>query len=334
MIAPTVTPTTTILPGLHTLALPTPFPVGTVNVYVAEGDALTLIDCGMRTDASYEALTVGLAQLGYQMRDIQRLLITHHHTDHLGAAQRVVEASGAEVIAHPYCVPHLETPHAVRTFGVQYATHLFREQGVPAHVIDLIGQNEAALEALVGTAKVAQTLDEGDLISLVGRTWHVLHTPGHARDLICLFEPESRVLLSADHLLRDTRSNPLIEPPAVPGDPRPRNLIDYFYHLDRLAALTPLIAYTGHGEPITDIAALVATRHEQRQRRTDKVLALLIDQPQTLYELVQAVFPHVPEGESYLTLSEVLGHVDILEQDQRVRSEQRADGVFVWSVLN
>src|ERR1041385_6398530 len=104
----------TLLKGLHRLPLPIPFQDGPVNAYLAEGESLTLIDCGTRTDESYKALVDGLASRGYKIADIQRLLITHHHTDHLGLAERIVAESGAEVWAHPLTVPWLEAPDAVR----------------------------------------------------------------------------------------------------------------------------------------------------------------------------------------------------------------------------
>src|SRR3954462_1014616 len=105
----------TILPGLHGQTTPTPFQPEGVNAYLAEGETLTLIDGGVQTDEAYQALVDGVADLGYKLSDIQRLLITHHHTDHLGLAQRVVEASGAQVWCHPFTSPWLETPHDQRT---------------------------------------------------------------------------------------------------------------------------------------------------------------------------------------------------------------------------
>src|SRR5258708_21047285 len=91
----------TILPGLHIIPLPTPFAVGDVNAYLAEGNPLTLIDCGVGTEKTYQVLTAGMAQLGYKIADIGRLVITHHHTDHLGLAQRVGDESAAAVWCQP-----------------------------------------------------------------------------------------------------------------------------------------------------------------------------------------------------------------------------------------
>jgi glyoxylase-like metal-dependent hydrolase (beta-lactamase superfamily II) len=321
----------TILPGLHAIALPTPFAVGAVNAYVALSHPITLIDCGVRSPDSFRALDEGLAALGLTLRDVRRLVISHHHTDHMGGAQHVVETSGAAVYTHPLTVPRLETPTASRKATSEYAIALFRENGMPESVRELMARSDAYLDKLTGTIGVTGTLDEGDHFQMLDRSWRVLHTPGHAGDLICLFDPESRVLLASDHVLGRISSNPLIEPPNIPGDPRPRRLLEYRQHLERVAALDPTIAYTGHGDPVTDLPALIKRRFEQHRQRADKLLAMLKNGPCTVYDLSVTLFPHVPEMDSYLTMSETLGHLDMLEREGQAAPGRRADGLIEWA---
>lgn len=87
-------------PPIHLLSIPTPFPVGPVNVYLLEGEPLTLIDAGPLTDDAFEALKAGLKELGYSLKDIEQLIITHAHHDHFGQAGRIVEESGAPVLSY------------------------------------------------------------------------------------------------------------------------------------------------------------------------------------------------------------------------------------------
>jgi glyoxylase-like metal-dependent hydrolase (beta-lactamase superfamily II) len=318
----------TTLPGLHIIPLPTPFAVGDVNAYLAEGNPLTLIDCGVGTEKAYQALTVGLAKRDYRMADIRRLVITHHHTDHLGLAQRVVEESGAEVWCHPITRPWLERPLEVRRAFRIFSGQLFREAGVPQSVVETMHRVEAYLKSLTGTVHVTRTLSEGDWLELSGCRWQVYHTPGHSADLICMYQPDTRVLLSSDHLLKHISSNPLIEAPARPGESRPAPLLDYLREMARIAELDILIAYPGHGEAITEIPALVEARLRFHQQRADKLLAMFEGQPRTLYELSQMMFPTVQDTEKFLTLSEVLGHVDMLALDGRLRHEERGEVVY------
>jgi len=71
---------------LHALPLPTPFPVGPVNAYLAEGEPLTLIDTGPKDDATRAALAAALKVHGHRLEDIRRIILTHHHVDHVGLA--------------------------------------------------------------------------------------------------------------------------------------------------------------------------------------------------------------------------------------------------------
>jgi glyoxylase-like metal-dependent hydrolase (beta-lactamase superfamily II) len=321
----------TILPCLHEIHIPTPFPVGDVNVYLAEGDPLTLIDCGVRTDQSYQRLTEALSECGHHIRDIRRLVITHHHVDHLGLAQRIVEESGAAVLAHPQAVPWLENPDNANAGYWTFRREIFQESGVPESVVNVMNRVNDYINAVTtGPARVAATLDEGDSIDMAGYRWQVYHTPGHAGSMICFYQPETHVLLASDHLLRDISSNPLIEGPERPGDPRPKRLIDYLREMERIAALDIQIAYSGHGEPITNVRELVNTRLSLHEKRADKLLSLMGDQPHTLFELSRLLFPNAAEVEQFLTLSEAQGHLDILEQEGRAAREVR-DGVVYWS---
>ncbi|MHB8628580.1 MAG: MBL fold metallo-hydrolase [Aggregatilineales bacterium] len=331
-------PTTTVLPGLHRLALPTPFPVGPINVYIDEHDPLTVIDCGTALDDSYEALRAGLAALGYRPSDVRRLLITHHHIDHVGSAGRLeadVRAAGAdlEIIAHPLTVAYIETPQAAHDHSRAYLTEIFRAGGAPSKILEMMRLVDTYMLSLVGAAHVTRTINEGDSLALAGRTWRVLHTPGHAGDLICLSDPDSGVLLSSDHVLGRISSNPLLEPPDYPNGPRPRRLIDYERELLRVAALKPTIAYPGHDEPVQNVVGLIAERVEHRKARTEKLWELFDGQPKTLYELSRRLFPKASEPESLLTLSETIGHLDILEQDSRVTPITRADRIIEWQPL-
>ena len=70
--------------GIHRIALPTPFPIGRVNIYLLEGDPLTLVDTGVNTGTSLDILEQVLTGLGYAIEDIGLLLLTHEHADHTG----------------------------------------------------------------------------------------------------------------------------------------------------------------------------------------------------------------------------------------------------------
>ncbi len=320
----------TIFPGLHTIKLPIPFELGEVNAYLIERDPLTLVDCGVSTDDAYQVLVDELAVLGYRVADIQQLVITHHHVDHRGLASRIVAESGADVYTHPYSALWLERPDESRDRLDRFTHDIFREGGVPEPVIATMNRVGEYMDMLSGEKLDATVkIGEGDRIEMGGRCWQTYHTPGHAGGMLCFYQPESRVMLVSDHLLRDVSSNPLIEMPADPGGERPKRLLDYLREMQRIAALDIAIAYPGHGDTVTDVPGLVESRLVFHEKRAEKLYGLFGGQPRCLYELTQMMFPTVPETHQYLTLSEVLGHLDVLEREDRVAPELR-NGLLYW----
>jgi hypothetical protein len=76
---------------------------------------------------------------------------------------------------------------------------------------------------------------------------------------------------------------------------------------------------SGHGEPITDHVSLIDDRFGMHKRRQEKLLGIVAEEPRTGYELAQALWGNVAVTQAFLTLSEVIGHLDLLVNDGRVR---------------
>src|SRR5215217_8976760 len=90
------------------MAIPTPFAVGRVNVYVIDDEPLTLVDAGPNSGTSFDELQRGIAGLGHQLEDIELVILTHQHIDHLGLVSLVAAHSGAQVAAIDVAVPFVE----------------------------------------------------------------------------------------------------------------------------------------------------------------------------------------------------------------------------------
>jgi glyoxylase-like metal-dependent hydrolase (beta-lactamase superfamily II) len=315
---------------VHCLSIPTPFPIGAVNVYLVEGNPLTLVDTGPKADVSRDALEAGLAGLGYRMEDLQRVIVTHHHVDHMGLAAEIVRRSGAEVWTHPYNDPWLADYAGQQHLVSPFYAGIWEEAGVPVDIVSMMDKANLGLLHWTDPVQASRWLEEGQAIQLGGSPWQVFHTPGHAGGLICLWDRTSRTLLANDHFIRDISSNPVLEPPATPDGERPRRLVEYLYHMRRMAALEPEVALPGHGEPVTDVSGLVQHRQAFHERRADRILQSLDSNALSLWELTRVAFPRVERGMDYfLALSEVLAHLDLLELEGRARAQTR-DGRVQW----
>ncbi len=314
---------------LRVLSIPTPFPVGPVNVYLAEGDGLTLIDVGPRFEPAREALQKALAEHGYTLRDVRRLIITHAHSDHCGLAGEVAEVSGAEVLTHPANFPLLADYADERERRLAFYADLMRESGMPPEEILLVDRLRRGMGRFAAPVEPAGALEEGDTIRLGDEDWRVLHTPGHAGGLICLYQPQRRLLLSSDHLLRDISSNPIVEPAERKGEERPRRLAQYLAQLQRVAEMPVDLALPGHGPFITDVPGLVAQRMEFHEARSCQVREALQNGPCTAYSISLSLFPSLDPVNRFLAVSEVIGHLDLLELRGEAVSEVK-EGVRLW----
>ena len=74
----------------------------------------------------------------------------------------------------------------------------------------------------------------------------------------------------------------------------------------------------GHGDPVTDHVKLIDERFALHDRRARKIDGLIAERPRSAYEIAQALWGNVAVTQAYLTLSEVLGHVDLLLDEGRV----------------
>src|SRR3954464_4887641 len=112
------------------LAIPTPFYVGDVNVYLIKEDPLTLIDVGPKTEEAARTLREKLGGHGVQLADIQRIVLTHAHEDHCGLAKQVRdEAKNAEILVHSW-----ETGHLFGRLSNDIHKSLMLRAGVPESV--------------------------------------------------------------------------------------------------------------------------------------------------------------------------------------------------------
>jgi glyoxylase-like metal-dependent hydrolase (beta-lactamase superfamily II) len=319
---------TQVIEGLYQIVIPTPFKVGPVNCYVTTTEPITLIDTGTKDAESRAALQAELAALGLHVSDIRRVIITHAHADHYGQAAEIVRASNAEVWTHRHNRVQLEAYETIRAERNTFYVQIMIEAGVPPEQRQRVVDGRRSGDPHAEAVKVDRVVDEGDVIELADRAWRVYHTPGHAGGLICLFDPISRVLLSNDHLLRDISSNPVIEPDPD-GGPRPHRLVQYIQHMQRMAELEPVMAWTGHGHPIHDVHRVVRQRLHFHERRAQRIVDLIGAEERSAYQIAGPLFGRLSGTEAFLALSETIGHLDWLEEQGRIEAVQR-DEVITW----
>jgi glyoxylase-like metal-dependent hydrolase (beta-lactamase superfamily II) len=302
-----------------------------VNVYLIDDEPLTLVDAGPNSGTSFDELQRGIAGLGHALEDIELVIVTHQHIDHLGLVSLVASHSGAEVAAIDAAVPFMENFSDEAQADDDFARDIMLRNGIPEDVVSALQSVSRAFRAWGARVEVTRPLRDGEALELRDRTLHVHHRPGHSPTDTVFHDRERRILIAADHLLGHISSNPLITRPRA-GSERPQALVHYLESLAATREMDVDLVLPGHGDPITDHRTLIDQRFVLHRRRADKIHRLLSERPRSAYEIAQALWGNIAVTQAYLTLSEVLGHVDVLVNDGRVQETER-EGVAVFEAL-
>jgi glyoxylase-like metal-dependent hydrolase (beta-lactamase superfamily II) len=302
------------------IELPTPYPVGPVNAYLLPGPPVTLVDCGPKTREALAALEAGLTGAGLRLGQVERLIITHGHVDHFGLAARVAAESGAAVMVHAADRPKLRGD---RSF-LAPMRRFIEEAGFPAEFSEALVAVLRGYRDQLDRVVVTEALADGDRLSLAGEALEVLHTPGHAQGHICLRAGDA--LISGDLLLEEISPNPIVE--FGPDGARLRTLPALLGSLQRIHTLAPAIAYPGHGDPLPQPAARAAQLLRHHHDRKEHLAQMLASRAWTLRDIADAWFSQLKEFNLILGLSEVAGHLDLLEGEGRLAIERRGTVVY------
>jgi glyoxylase-like metal-dependent hydrolase (beta-lactamase superfamily II) len=307
------------LADIQRLQIPTPFAVGRVNCYLIEDEPLTLVDTGPNSGKALDELNTQLGARGHSIDDLELVIVTHQHIDHLGLVEIVVEHSGAEVAALGIAANRLANFAEDAEGEDRFAVELMLRNGIPEEVTEALRSVSRSFRGWGSQVTVTRPLDDGEELAFRDRTLRVLHRPGHSPSDTVFWDEERQILIAADHLLPKISSNPLISLPLDGSSERTQALVTYIESMRATREMPAEIILPGHGDPVVDHVALIDSRFASHERRKEKIFKLIAEQPRTGYELAQAIWGNVAVTQAFLTLSEVVGHADLLVNEGRVR---------------
>jgi glyoxylase-like metal-dependent hydrolase (beta-lactamase superfamily II) len=326
--------------GISRIPVPTPFRVGPINVYLIEDEPLTLIDAGPNSATSFDVLEAGLAERGRAVADVELLVLTHQHPDHQGLAASIVRRSGADVAALDRLAGPLADWAGYADRNDEFAEGLMRRHGIAPEMTNVLRAVARAQHGWGASVTTTRPLVPGERLVLRDRSLQILHSPGHSPSDTLFWDEERDILIGGDHLLGHISSNPIITLPldddeaarALAGEDRPHPLPDYLASLRRTRDLGPGLVLPGHGDPVTDARALVEQRLVMHRRRADKIHGILTARARTAHEVAREMWGDRALSQPILTLSEVLGHIDLLAAEGRAREVDEGGRVRLEAV--
>jgi glyoxylase-like metal-dependent hydrolase (beta-lactamase superfamily II) len=312
-----------VLPGVFLIALPLPFTLGSINVYLVQlTSGYLLVDCGMDTDECFEALWLAVAAQGVAWHDIHEILLTHVHPDHMGLAPRLLKLTGARLLLHSRDTEYLEVLAQSERY-LAWAGEVLHRAGVAADLISKIETGATEIHKSFQRLQPDRLLAGGERILAAVGELEVLWTPGHSPGHVCLYGREHRVLFSGDQMLE------LISP-NIGWLPERDPLSEYLNSLQDLARLDIDLILPSHGGPFSGHREWIRRTVEHHEERCNRILALLTEGPKNAAALVDQLWDRHLEPFHYrFAVFEVLAHLEYLERQKRVM--QRAqDGVAWW----
>jgi len=196
------------------------------NIFLLIDNGLTLVDTGLRGRSVH--IVKEVKRLGYKPSDIGRIILTHHHSDHIGSLAELKNATGAKVMAHPADAPYID--------GTLPQPGPARPKWL-ARMLSPFSSMWATVPA-----EVDRLLNDGDELPLLGGT-RILHTPGYTPGSICLLIPQEKLVIVGDLLAHRFRLS-------LPSRLFTVDMEQEAKSIRKLAGLHFGVMAFGHGKPI------------------------------------------------------------------------------------
>lgn len=292
----------------------------TANVFAVGKGPLTLIDTGPKIQGSFGFIQQHLKLGGFSIEDVERIIITHGHADHFGLAVNIREAAGhpVECFIHPEDKWRVLSENFIHDLWSKEMDDFSAMVGLPEEEIEKIKKRFSTFKELCDPLDEVSIMEDGD--EFIGNDFQlkVIHTPGHSSGSCCLYECRQKVLFSGDHIIKHITPNPLVEIKRDRlRDQNYQSLTAYMSSLNKITDLNTRFVFPAHGEHIEDLPAIIASYTAHHQQRLEQVWNALKKKTQPLYYLIDDVFTYVPENDTFLALSEIVVHLEILVNEGR-----------------
>jgi glyoxylase-like metal-dependent hydrolase (beta-lactamase superfamily II) len=318
-----------VVPGVHRIPLPLPNDgLRAVNVYAVTGsDGPVLIDSGWSITDAKILLRDALQELGADLADVQRFLVTHMHRDHYSQAIHLRREFGTRVTLGADERWSLETTMRPGRATAHEQVVYLRELGA-GDVADLMEKHRGKLD-LTDWEMPDDWFEPNEIIAANGRSLEVVETPGHTRGHVVFYDAAAALLFAGDHVL------PTITPsigfePALSPDPLGAFLSSLAIVRNRPDAML----LPAHGPVAPSVHTRVDELVEHHRLRLASMAAVLGWGAETAAEVAAKVtwtkrertLADLDVFNQFLAVCETGAHLDLLVSQGRAAMQMR-DGV-------
>jgi glyoxylase-like metal-dependent hydrolase (beta-lactamase superfamily II) len=317
-------PSTHSQTDVHRIEIEVDWPPGHVAAYLIDGSEPILVDAGMAGEAAGDEFAAGLEDADCSLSDIDHLVVTHPHVDHIGQVTTLLDAGSPTVYAPLGARDRLSRDP--EDLGATIRRNA-RQAGIRGDMLEtVVEQSVNSLErnrTLLDPSVVDVWVEDDDRVTVGDEQLHAIHTPGHQADHLCYdFEHDGEQLLFSGDILLEPFRSVMIHTGLDDGveDAVPA----FLGALDRLDALGPRRALPGHGPTHNRI-------HEMAQRSRDSIERMLAEATEAVAEeettVIELAQQRAGDRDFHYVLPEVysaLAHLDAEgEISSRLEDETR-----------
>jgi glyoxylase-like metal-dependent hydrolase (beta-lactamase superfamily II) len=291
------------------------------------GSSITLVDTGNPGIKSFEQLKNELYKHGILLSDLDSIILTHMHTDHSGGLARIQ----AEVDIPVYV--HEQGKHEIEGGQKEYfrIENFFRQFLTQCGADPLV--HKPVHKYKEERWRNVTYLYDGDVVNAGGTPFEVVYVPGHSQSDIILYNASTGDTLAGDHLIASMSVNAFIEPPSPGKSERPKPLLQYRESLKKVKNLQLHKFYPGHGEPFTQHVKVIEKRLAEQENRCHLIRSSLKKGEKNIYTLCAEIYPQLKGKTVFLGLSQIQGHLDLLESRQEVEVVPH-NSIFYYRLKN
>jgi glyoxylase-like metal-dependent hydrolase (beta-lactamase superfamily II) len=326
--APAPGETMEVAPGVLWVRMPLPYALDHINLWLlADGDGWCMVDTGIGTAATRDLWErIFASALGG--RPVTRLIVTHHHPDHVGQSAWLTRRWGValhmtETEWYMGRALALDMTEESNRWMVEF----YRRAGCNAEALSAFATEGNSYGPMVEIAGSYRRIMGGDEIPIGGQAWRVMIGRGHAPEQACLYAPGLGVVIGGDQLLPRITPNVSVWPEEPDGNPLPQ-------YLDSLAPFRELpertLVLPSHKLPYRGlrrrIDALIAHHNERLA-----VARAAVAKPATVQHAVDAMFrPGLDRHQLMFAVGEAMAHLHHLMALGQVERTTRDDGLWIY----
>lgn len=315
---------TEVAEGVHELRLPIPWEDEFVNCYLfGHGGSVDLVDCGIQSADSIALIRRAIAEVGGPSARLRRLVITHIHPDHYGAAGILARDPGVEIYMHRLEIPLVHPRYLELEQLIEEVGSWLRMNGAPDKVANSLMNASRSLRDFVTPADPVVQLDGAETIRLGQHDLVVQWTPGHSPGHMSLYTEAGGLLLGGDLLLPEISPNIGLHPQSTPNP-----LDDFIDSMERMVALRPRLVLPSHGRPFTHLAEHVERLKAHHERRKVRIEGIIGDRELSGWEVAHELWgrrEHI--WDTRMALQEGLAHLQSMAVAGRLVKHTGRDAI-------